>query len=47
MTYDERLMKARAEFDKVITPEILEEAEEMHKRLSKISFKELHRKFNI
>jgi hypothetical protein len=47
MTHDERLMKARKEFAKAITPELLEEAEQMHKRLSRISHEELHREFTI
>jgi hypothetical protein len=45
-TREERLMKAREHFDTIITLEVLEEAEQMHKRLSRISHEELHRKFS-
>lgn len=38
---------AKAEFDKVITPEVLEDAEKMHKRLSRVSHEELNREFTI
>ena len=46
-TVDERLYKARKEFSKIITPDILEEAEEMHKRLSRVSWQELNRPFTF
>jgi hypothetical protein len=38
---------AKQEFDKIITPKVLEEAEELHKQMSRISYEELHRQFNV
>ena len=42
-----RLDIAMAEFNKVITPKVLEEAEELHKKLSRVSFEEMHREFTV
>lgn len=47
LTSKQRLDKAKEEFDKIITPEVLEEAEQLHKRMRRISFEELHREFTI
>lgn len=39
--------KAKEEFDKIITSEVLEEAEKLHKQMRRISHEELHREFTI
>jgi hypothetical protein len=44
---EEKLMEAKKAFDALITPEILKEAEKMHKRMRRISFEELHREFTM
>lgn len=38
---------AQAEFDKIITPEVLEEADQLSKKMRRISVEELHRPFTI
>ena len=38
---------AQAEFDKIITPEVLKEAEDLAKQMRRISVEELHRPFTI
>jgi hypothetical protein len=43
----ERLDKAQKAFDKIITPEVLEEAEQLAKQMRRISVEELHRPFTI
>jgi len=43
----ERLDLAQAEFDKIITPEVLEEAEQLSKQMRRISWEELNRPFTI
>jgi len=43
----ERLDKAQEAFDKIITPEVLEEAEQFSKRMRRISWEELNRPFTI
>jgi hypothetical protein len=43
----ERLDLAQVEFDKIITPEVLEEAEQLSKQMRKISWEELNRPFTI
>ena len=43
----ERLDLAQAEFDKIITPEVLEEAEQLAKQMRRISWEELNRPFTI
>lgn len=47
LTKKQRLDAAKAEFDKIITPEVLEQAEELHKKLSRVPFEEMHREFTI
>jgi hypothetical protein len=42
-----RYEKAKSEFDKIITPEVLVEAEELSKKLRHISHEELNREFTI
>lgn len=41
----ERLDIAQKEFDKIITPEVLEEAEQLSKQMRRISMEELYRPF--
>jgi hypothetical protein len=43
----QRLDLAKMEFDNIITPEVLEQAEELHKKMSRVSFEEMHREFTI
>jgi hypothetical protein len=43
----EKLDLAQAEFDKLITPEVLEEAEQLAKQMRKISVEDLYRPFTI
>jgi hypothetical protein len=43
----ERYDKAKEALDKVITPEVLEEAEQLAKQMRRISWEELHRPFTI
>jgi hypothetical protein len=43
----EKLDLAQAEFDKLITPEVLEEAEQLAKQMRRISVEELYRPFTI
>lgn len=47
LTADERRVIAKIALDAVITPKVLDEANEMHKRLSRVPFEELHREFTI
>jgi len=47
LTRKQRYDKAKEEFDKIITPEVLLEAEKMSKELRRISVEELHRQFTI
>ena len=35
MTRSEKITKAKEEFDKIITPQVLEEAMELHKQLTR------------
>jgi len=44
---EEKLLIAKRAFDAVITPEVLKEAEEVHKRLSKISIDEMFKPFTM
>ena len=43
----ERLDRAQEAFNKIITPELLEEAKQFSKQLRKISWEELNRPFTI
>jgi hypothetical protein len=43
----ERLDLAQAEFDKIITPKVLEEAEQLSKQMRRISWEELNRPFTL
>lgn len=43
----EKLDLAQKEFDKIITPEVLEEAEQLSKQMRRISVEELNRPFTI
>lgn len=47
MNSKQRHKLAKEKFDKIITPEVLKEAEEMSKQLRKISVEELYRPFTI
>lgn len=43
----EKLDLAQKEFDKIITPEVLMEAEELAKQMRRISVEELYRPFTM
>ena len=43
----ERLDKAQEAFDRIITPKVLEEAEQLSKQMRRISWEELNRPFTI
>lgn len=43
----EKLNLAQKEFDKIITPEVLMEAEELAKQMRRISVEELYRPFTM
>jgi predicted metal-dependent phosphoesterase TrpH len=47
LTRKERIDKAKEELNKIITPEVLLEAEELAKQMRKISVEELYRQFTI
>jgi hypothetical protein len=44
---EKRLEKAQQEFNRIITPEILEEAEHLHKRISSVPPAEMFKPFTM
>ena len=44
---NQRYEKSKSEFDKIITPEVLLEAEELSRKLKRISHEELNREFTL